>query len=151
MNYCNAGVGESRQLNFSIADLDIGIIESSVCETEAKFETRLDIVFVKCTVVNVNSLGKVVLWEGIKRYGGVQDIAIIGLVLGDGERKLARRGDISIEDVDKRVSTLLAGQTGEENSGNVGMVDPGINNTNTCVIESANGTMLRCLTYQQSG
>ena len=45
-------------------------------------------------------------------------------VVGNSVRKVTRRVDVSVENVDERVSRLLAREVGSEDSGNVGVVRP---------------------------
>lgn len=76
------------------------------------------------SVIDIESLGEVVLGICATSESGIEEVAIVGLVLCDSVRKAARWRDVSVEDVDERVSGFLTWQAGEKNGSDVWMIDP---------------------------
>lgn len=99
------------------------VLEGSVRQSVTELVTGGDFVLVKVAVVNEETLGKVLL--GNSNGGGVGELdPVVLAVLGNGERKASRGVDGSVENVGEGISRLLAGETSKENSGNVGVVNP---------------------------
>jgi hypothetical protein len=75
------------------------------------------------TVINVQSLTVGDL--GSLHAARVHDIrVVVAALLGNGVRKASRWVDRTEQNIHNRVSSLLAGQASAENSCNVGVVDP---------------------------
>lgn len=74
------------------------------------------------------------MWEGVEGYSGVEEVAVVGFVLGDGEGEFSGGAGGAVQDVDERVAAFLAGEAGEEDGGYVGVVYPGVDGADTWFI-----------------
>ena len=103
---------------------EVGEVERGVREAEAKLVQRLDVVLVERAVVDVEPLAEVVLGEPVEGHGRVEEVSVVALLLGDGVGETARRVHVSVEDGHEAVSTLLAGQAGVDDGGDVRVIMP---------------------------
>lgn len=85
------------------------------------------------------------MWEGVEGYGGVEEVAVVGFVLGNGEGEFSGGAGGAVQDVDERVAAFLAGETGEEDGGYVGVVDPGVDGADTWFISLVVLLIIKCL------
>ena len=106
--------------------LNVGDLKGGVGETETELVADRDVVGIEVTVVNLELLVEpalpVSVSSGVDSSGGRG--VPVRAVVGNSVRKVTRRVDVSVENVDERVSRLLAREVGSEDSGNVGVVRP---------------------------
>jgi hypothetical protein len=87
--------------------LDVGVRECGVRQAETELVDGLDALLVKCTVVDEDTLLKVILWA-VAAVGGLVDEvgAILGCVAADGEGQLTARVVTTVQNVGNRVARL---------------------------------------------
>lgn len=106
-----------------------GVGEGGVRQPEAELVAGGDVVLVEGAVVDEEALGEVVLREGTGLGAGVEEGAEVFLGVRDGVGQAAAGVDVAVEDVDEGVAGFLAGQAGEEDGCDVGVVDPGVDDS----------------------
>jgi hypothetical protein len=138
-------------------DGEVCVGEVGVRQAVAEFETWGDVVFVEVAVVNVKAFGEVDLRVRAEADGGVEEVAVVGLVLGDCEGHAAGWRDIAEEDVRDRVADFLAWEAGVEDGRDVRafavlvigsavsmvfgenlLLDPGVNGPDASVVDGHN-------------
>lgn len=134
---CTGGIGCRRAV--CLADLQVAVVEGGVAEPEAKFIARGDVLEVKVAVVDVDSLGEVglgeVLEHAIKGNVGLQEVIVVGLVLGYRVRDASGGILLAVEKVDQSPAAILAWQVGEDDGSDVGVVHELVDETYAGVVE----------------
>ena len=127
---CSGSLAGGRLVGRHITggDLQVAVRESSVRETVAELVDRSFVEFVEVTVIDEDSLDKVVLRCTFTVVRLVDHIrwTIIAASLTPGERSLSTRVDLAVEDVSDGVARLLAGDTSPDDGGHVLMLVPGL-------------------------
>jgi len=101
-----------------------------------------DVLLVKRTVVNEDSLLEVVLGAAVAVGGFVDEIrAVFGCRATDGKRKLATGVLTSVQDIDNSVTGLLARKTGPEDGGDVVVVGEGVDEHGSNRVNNDNGVV----------
>lgn len=108
--------------------------EGGVRQPEAELVAGRDLVVVEGAVVDEEALGEVVLREGAGLGARVEQGAEVLLGVRDGVGEAAAGVDVAVEDVDEGVAGFLAGQAGEEDGCDVGVVDPGVDDSCSCLM-----------------
>ena len=106
---------------------DAAGVEGGVGEAETELVAHGDVLGVEVAVVDVQLLvepGLPVVDAGGVDGGGGGSV-VVGAVERDGVGEVAGRVDLAVEDVDDRVSGLLAGEVGSEDGGDIGVVGEG--------------------------
>ena len=126
-------------------DTDVRVLESGVGETETELVDRSDVLLVKRTVVNEDSLVEVVLGAAVAVGGLVSDIrAVFFLGATNGEGKLATGVVAAVKDVDDGVTRLLAGETSPENGSDVLVVVEVVDKDRSDRVDHNNGVVAQC-------
>lgn len=103
--------------------LQIGVRERSITQPKPKLVDGRDILFVKPAIIDKDPLRKVQLWRINPVIRNIQHVStILRPIRSPRKRGLASRVDVAVEDIDKSVSTFLAGETGPQDRGDVGVV-----------------------------
>lgn len=104
-------------------DLQVGVGEGGVGQTEAELVDGSDVALVEAAVVDEDTLLEVVLRSVLAVVGLVQKLSAVVLTLGaEGKGELSTRVDAAVQDVSKSVAGLLARETGPDEGGDVGVV-----------------------------
>lgn len=134
---CTGGIGCRRAV--CLADLQVAVVEGGVAEPKAKFVARGDVLKVKVAVVDVDSLCEVglgeVLEHAIKGNVGLQEVIVVGLVLGYRVRDASGGILPAVEEVDESPAAVLAWKMGEDDGCDVGVVRELVNETYAGVVE----------------
>lgn len=138
---CRADI--TKKLN-----LQGGIVESGVCQPISKLKAGGDVLRNESLVVNVHTLGEVglgVVVTSVIRDSWVEQRAIVGSLLCDGVWKTPRWGLLAVHDLHQRLSAVLTRKMGVYDSGDIRVIDPGVNNSDASVVNDDNSVIaLRC-------
>lgn len=128
-------------------DADGVVLKLGVAQAVTEFESGSDVVLVKGAVIQVDAFGEVTLWVCVtimRKTTGLVDRVVL-LTLGNGVWQLAREVGFTVQELDEGCTTVLAGEVSENSSSNVGMVNPFVDEANTCCVNDDNGvTALGC-------
>jgi hypothetical protein len=112
--------------------------EVGVCQAVAESVLGRDVAGDEVFIVDVDALCEIVLQE-ISAVGvwnrGVQKLAVVGGLFGDGVGQAAGGGLYAVENVDNCLAGFLAGEVGEDDGGDVGVVDEAVDDADAGVVD----------------
>lgn len=145
---CAVGSGVCRADIAEKLSLQGGIVESGVCQPISKLKARGNVLRNESLVVDVHALGEVglgIVFTSVIRNSWVEQRAIVGSLLCDGVWKTARWGLLAVHDLHQRLSAVLTRKMGVYDSGDIRIIDPGVNDSDASVMDDDNSVVaLRC-------
>lgn len=142
---CGRGLASGRLVGRCVlrSDLQVAVRECSVRKTVAELVNGCLIELVEVTVVDEDTLNEVVLGSAftIVRLVDYVGWAVIAASLTPGERSLSTRVDLAEEDVRDRIARLLTRDTSPDDSGDVLMLVPGLDQNSTDSVHDDNGVV----------
>ena len=122
--------------------MQVRVVEGRVTQAIAKFIDGRLVALVKVAVVNEDTLREVDLRRTVSVVGLSENLGTVVLLgLTPGEGALAARVDVAVENIGNGVSGFLARQASPDDSGDVGVVVPFIDQDGTGSVHNHDGVV----------